>query len=139
MIDTELSHGSTGTTKATERTGERAEVLQTLTGYAASQGEAIGHCTVVARMEDLMKVREGAILVFETASPKLAFIIPRLSALVTARGGTLTAAAGYARECGVPAVVGVGAATETLHDGDLIRVDGTNGLVQLIAKKDLSS
>lgn len=139
MIDVRVSQGSTSTYDNTETAGERPDVFETLTGLGASEGVAIGHCTVVTRMEDLQKVREGAILVFETASPKLSLIIPKLGALVTARGGTLTPAAGYAREYGIPAVVGVAGVTETIHDGDMLRVDGTNGLVQLIAKKDLNS
>ncbi len=135
MMEVNFSQSSVRERDVSDKAGERPAVLRTLTGYAASQGVAIGHCRVISRMEDLEKVGEGDILVSETASPRLAIVIPKLGALVTACGGTLTAAAGYAREYNVPAVVGVMGLTETVHDGDVIRVDGTDGIVELIRKK----
>jgi phosphohistidine swiveling domain-containing protein len=37
-----------------------------------------------------------------------------------------------AREYGLPAVVGIEKATEIINDGDLIRVNGTEGIVQIL-------
>lgn len=37
-----------------------------------------------------------------------------------------------AREYGIPAVVGIDKATEIIEDGAYIRVDGTNGFVQIL-------
>ncbi len=115
---------------------EQPDVLETLTGYPASGGVAIGPCTVLSTPNDMGKVREGAIVVCETASPKLAIIMPRLRGLVTAQGGTLIPAAEYARGYGVPAVFGVGPMNGTVHEGDVLRVDGTNGVVEVIMKKN---
>jgi phosphoenolpyruvate synthase/pyruvate phosphate dikinase len=101
-------------------------------GYAASHGKAYGRCTVIYRMEDLHKVQPGAILVCPTASPKLAVVMPRLAGLVTEQGGVLSIGANYARECGIPAVVGVQGIMEKVHDGSFIRVDGDEGTVEII-------
>ena len=38
-----------------------------------------------------------------------------------------------AREYGIPAVVGAGRATEMIQDGQLIEVNGDQGLVQVVA------
>lgn len=38
-------------------------------------------------------------------------------------------AAILAREYDIPAVVGTGAATELIHDGDIVCIDGTSGEV----------
>ncbi len=115
---------------------EQSTVRETLTGYPTSPGIALGPCMVLSTLDDVGKVRENAILVCETASPKLAIIMPRLRGLVTAQGGTLIPAAEYARDYRVPAVFGVGPLSETIHDGDVLRVDGTNGIVELIMKKN---
>jgi pyruvate,water dikinase len=37
-----------------------------------------------------------------------------------------------AREFGIPAVVGVHQATTRLHDGQRVRVDGSNGVVTVL-------
>ncbi len=47
-------------------------------------------------------------------------------------GGALSHAAIAAREHGIPAVLGTGAGTTSLHDGQRVRVDGTRGLVLAI-------
>ncbi|MGN0244940.1 MAG: PEP-utilizing enzyme [Lachnospiraceae bacterium] len=41
-------------------------------------------------------------------------------------------AAIVAREFGIPAVVGCGNATQMLHDGDKVRVDGSAGVVAIL-------
>ena len=67
-----------------------------------------------------------------TASRNLIGIIPRLRALATERGGTLAIASGVAREHGIPAVVGAAGLTGMIKDGDIIRVDGTKGTVEIV-------
>jgi pyruvate,water dikinase len=52
---------------------------------------------------------------------------------VTDIGAPLAHAAIVARELGIPAVVGCGNATLRLNTGDLIRVDGSRGTVEILA------
>ena len=59
-------------------------------------------------------------------------IFPRAAAVVTDVGAPLSHAAIVARELGIPAVVGCGDATTRLHGGDLIRVDGGKGTVEVL-------
>ena len=47
--------------------------------------------------------------------------LPRAAAIVTDLGAPLSHAAIVARELGIPAVVGCGAATVRLHTGDRVR------------------
>jgi pyruvate,water dikinase len=44
-------------------------------------------------------------------------------------GGIMSHGSVVAREYGIPAVVGVAGATQQLHTGQRVRVDGENGLV----------
>jgi pyruvate,water dikinase len=55
-----------------------------------------------------------------------------IAGLVTEVGGLMTHGAVIAREYGVPAVVGVEEATRLIRDGQRIRVDGTNGYVEIL-------
>ena len=55
-------------------------------------------------------------------------------AIVADEGGTLADAAVIAREHRIRIVVGVRTATESIHDGDIVRVDGTSGYVKIIVR-----
>jgi pyruvate,water dikinase len=54
------------------------------------------------------------------------------SALVVDIGGLLSHAAVVARELGIPCVMGVGDGTTRIRTGDLLRVDGTAGTVEVL-------
>ena len=52
--------------------------------------------------------------------------------LVTDIGSILTHGSIVAREYNIPAVLGLGIATQRIRHGQLIRVDGDNGVVALL-------
>ena len=52
---------------------------------------------------------------------------------MTEVGGLMTHGAVVAREYGIPAVVGVDGATAAIRDGALVRVNGTQGYVEVVA------
>ena len=54
-----------------------------------------------------------------------------IKGLVTEVGGLMTHGAVIAREYGIPAVVGVENATKLIKDGQRIRVNGTDGYLEL--------
>jgi phosphoenolpyruvate synthase/pyruvate phosphate dikinase len=58
--------------------------------------------------------------------------LARIKGLVTEVGGLMTHAV-IAREYGLPAVVGVEHATKRIADGQRIRVNGTDGYVELVS------
>ncbi len=108
---------------------------EVIRGEAASRGVAEGRAVVLSDPDNLAAlygIREGALLVCSTASRNLTAIIPRLGALATEHGGMLAIAPGVAREHGVPAVVGAAGLTGMIKNGDIIRVDGTKGTVEII-------
>jgi pyruvate,water dikinase len=55
-----------------------------------------------------------------------------IKGLVTEVGGLMTHGAVIAREFGLPAVVGVENATRLIKDGQRIRVNGTDGCVEIL-------
>jgi pyruvate,water dikinase len=67
-----------------------------------------------------------------STSPAWAPIFSKIRATVTDVGGVMSHAAIVCREYGLPAVVGTGRATSEIRTGQMIRVDGTAGLVTLL-------
>ncbi|MBA4419106.1 MAG: hypothetical protein C0392_14550 [Syntrophus sp. (in: bacteria)] len=103
-----------------------------LRGFAASPGIVEGPCKIIRNLQDLHTLQDGAILVCEVPSPKLAPYMPFLRGLVARQGGPLCIASGYARDHEIPAVVGVKGAMDVIQDGDVIRIDGSSGTVDIV-------
>jgi pyruvate,water dikinase len=61
-------------------------------------------------------------------------VFQRVAAAVSDVGGMMAHTAIISREYGLPAVVGTGFATVAIRTGDLIEVDGFNGIVRVIEK-----
>lgn len=76
-----------------------------------------------------MSVPAGSILVSRILHPHLAPLLSRVAGLVVEEGAILQHATTLARECGIPAVVGIRDARSLFHDGDLLEVDGDLGKV----------
>jgi pyruvate,water dikinase len=59
-------------------------------------------------------------------------LFARAAAVVTDVGGPLSHGSIVAREYGIPAVLGTGAATRRVRSGERITVDGSTGVVTLL-------
>ncbi len=103
-----------------------------LNGAAASPGAVEGPARVVRTVDQIADVRDGEILVCGSTSPAWAPIFSKIRATVTDVGGVMSHAAIVCREYGLPAVVGTGRATSEIRTGQMIRVDGTAGVVTLL-------
>jgi phosphohistidine swiveling domain-containing protein len=103
-----------------------------LRGTACSPGKARGRARVVKTVEEAMGLVEGEVLVTVFTDPGWTPFFPRLAAVVTESGGMLSHAAVISREYGIPAVLAVAGATRTIRDGDMVMVDGTNGVVEIM-------
>lgn len=101
-------------------------------GVGASSGVIRGSARVVFTLAEAQTLRSGEILVTVTADPNWTPLFSLASALVTDAGGSLSHGAVIAREYNLPAVVGTQTATRTIKTGQLIEVDGINGLVRLL-------
>jgi pyruvate,water dikinase len=74
----------------------------------------------------------GDILVTAHTDPSWSPVFVAITGLVTEIGGLMSHGAVIAREYGLPAVVGVEQATQLIHDGQRIRVNGTDGYVEVM-------
>ncbi len=98
-------------------------------GVAAAPGRASGKAYVIRDAQDIMAVPAGCILVLRILHPHLAPLLPRVAGLVVEEGAILQHATTLARECGIPAVVGVRHARGLFQNGELLDLDGDTGKV----------
>lgn len=103
-----------------------------LVGVPVSAGTVEGRARVVLDMADA-ELDPGDVLVTVYADPSWTPLFVGIAGLVTEIGGLMTHGSVIAREYGVAAVVGVTDATRAIHDGQRIRVHGTEGFVEILA------
>src|SRR5678816_364857 len=101
----------------------------TYSGYGAAPGRATGKAYVIRNVEDIMAVPAGSILVVRILHPHLAPLLPRVAGLVVEEGAILQHATTLARECGIPAAVGIRDARSLFQNGEVLEVDGYTGKV----------
>lgn len=101
-----------------------------IAGLAVSAGVIEGRARVILNMEDA-ELEEGDISVTSFTDPSWTPLFVSIKGLVTEVGGLMTHGAVIAREYGLPAVVGVENATKLIKDGQRIRVNGTEGYVEI--------
>jgi pyruvate, water dikinase len=101
-------------------------------GFGASSGVVEGPARVLTDVNQIGEIRDGEILVCPVTAPSWAPVFGKIKAAVSDIGGSMSHAAIVAREYGMPAVVGTGDATKRISTGQLIRVDGDRGIVQVI-------
>ncbi|TCP66479.1 phosphoenolpyruvate synthase [Baia soyae] len=102
-----------------------------LIGIPVSAGVIEGYVKVVRSLEE-GQLNKGEILVAPYTDPGWTPLFQSAKALITEIGGLMTHGSVVAREYGIPAVVSVENATTRLKDGQYIRVDGTNGFVEIL-------
>jgi phosphohistidine swiveling domain-containing protein len=98
-------------------------------GLAAAPGHASGKAYVIRDAEDIMAIPAGCILVLRVLHPHLAPLLPRVAGLVVEEGAILQHATTLARECGIPAAVGIRDARSLFQGGELLDLDGYTGRV----------
>jgi rifampicin phosphotransferase len=103
-----------------------------LVGLPVSAGLVEGRARVIFDIEQA-DLGTGDVLVTRFTDPSWSPLFVTIAGLVTEVGGLMTHGAVIAREYGVPAVVGVEHATQHIADGQLIRVHGTEGYVELLS------
>jgi pyruvate,water dikinase len=104
-----------------------------LHGIGVCAGRYTGPVRIVHDETEFHRLRAGDVLVCPITAPVWSVLFPSIGALVTDTGGTLSHPAIIAREYRVPAVVATGHASRTLHDGQLVTVDGGAGTVAVVS------
>lgn len=102
-----------------------------LIGVPISPGVVQGRVKIFQHATD-KKLLPGEILVARATDPGWTPLFIDARGIVLEIGGALQHGAVVAREYGIPCVCGVDDATRRLTDGQLVEVDGSNGVVRIL-------
>jgi pyruvate,water dikinase len=102
-----------------------------IAGLPVSSGVIEGRARVILNIEDA-DLEDGDILVTSFTDPSWTPLFVSIKGLVTEVGGLMTHGAVIAREYGLPAVVGVENAVKLIKEGQQIRVNGTEGYIEIL-------
>jgi pyruvate,water dikinase len=112
--------------------GSTGEADVAVRGFPGSAGVVEARVRVLNDAAHGAALQPGEALVTTITNVGWTPLFPRAAAVITDVGAPLSHAAIVARELGIPAVVGCGNATMRLRTGDLVRVDGTAGTVEVL-------
>jgi len=101
-------------------------------GLGVSPGVVEGVAKVVFTPAEFDQVKSGDILVCQMTNPAWTPLFAMISGIVCDAGGMVAHPAVMAREFGIPGVTGTGVATREIKTGDRLRVDGSNGVVEIL-------
>jgi pyruvate,water dikinase len=102
-----------------------------INGTGASKGTVTAPARIVKTLAEAHKLQPGDILVCEMTMPAWTPLFATVQAVVADSGGVLSHCAIVAREYRIPCVVGTHIGTQVLKDGQLITVDGEQGIVRI--------
>lgn len=102
-----------------------------IVGMAVSAGIIEGRARIVLTPDDAT-LENGDILITTFTDPSWTPLFVSIKGLVTEVGGLMTHGAVIAREYGLPAIAGVDNATRLIRDGQRIRLNGTEGYIEIL-------
>jgi pyruvate,water dikinase len=126
--------GRPATKQRSTDAGERAVGVR-LHGIGTSPGVVEGPVRVLSD-PTFAEVEPGEILVAPLTDPAWAPVMFVSAALVVDIGGLFSHASVVARELGIPCVMGAEKGTQRLRTGDVCRVDGDAGTVEILRLVD---
>ena len=120
-------HVSVNSHKMAEQTG----VMQ---GVPCSGGVSEGEALVV---EDISMLEDSKdkILVTKMTDPGWVFYLASAKGVISQKGSILSHTAIISREIGIPSIVGVANVMNRINTGDIVRMDGGSGRIEIIKRK----
>ena len=115
-----------------EKLGFDTETKGRVEGIGVSPGVIEGIAKVVSSPAEFDEVKPGDIMVCQMTNPAWTPLFAIIGGIVCDAGGMVAHPAVMAREFGIPGVTGTGVATREIKTGDRLRVDGTNGVVEIL-------
>ena len=100
-------------------------------GIPLSLGIYEGKIKIVFDPSDA-NLKEGEIMVTESTNPVWTPLFMVAKGLIMEYGGPLSHGGIVAREYGIPSVVGISSVTNIFKDGQLVRVNGDSGTVEIL-------
>lgn len=112
-------------------TSNKEGMSNALYGVPVSPGSYEGRVHII-HDPSKAKLSQGEVLCCHGTDPSWTPLFLSAGALIMEVGGLMTHGSVVAREYGIPAVVGLDNVTERLFTGQLVRVDGLSGIIDII-------
>ena len=114
-----------------EKAQDEGDTIKAISGSA---GVVEGPARVVKSPAEFDQLQPEDIMVCQMTNPGWIIAFSKIAGLVTDTGGALSHPAVVSREFGIPCVCGCVNATYRIKTGDKIRVDGDNGIVEILER-----
>ncbi|MCX6266436.1 MAG: PEP-utilizing enzyme [Bacteroidetes bacterium] len=107
-----------------------------LKGIPVSSGIIEGCVRIIHTLDDAEQLQQGEIMVASFTDIGWTPYFSIIAGLITEIGSPLSHGAVVAREYGIPAIVGAKGARQFLKNGDRVRLNGVNGIIETTDKQD---
>ncbi|NJR49294.1 MAG: hypothetical protein HC780_06725, partial [Leptolyngbyaceae cyanobacterium CSU_1_3] len=108
-----------------------------VSGLAAAPGQVVAQATVIEATVitdlNLAAIQPGTILVVLAILPDWLPLLKQAAGVIAEQGGMTSHGAIVARELGIPAVVGANQASQKIHTGDWLLINGDRGEIYSVA------
>ncbi len=101
-------------------------------GIGASCGKAEGYIYICHNLQHIGKITNNTILVIPYADSGWGPLIANAGGIIAEVGGALSHGAIIAREYDIPAVMNIDHATEIFREGQRVKIDGQQGIIELL-------
>jgi phosphohistidine swiveling domain-containing protein len=105
-----------------------------LKGLGCSPGIFTGRARVILDIHATLNLTKDDILVTAFTDPGWTPVLARVGGVVTEVGGLLSHAAVIGREYGIPVILNLNHATKLIKDGDMIKINGKTGELEILEK-----
>ncbi|MEY2832614.1 MAG: hypothetical protein RLZZ574_1872, partial [Cyanobacteriota bacterium] len=101
-------------------------------GIGSSSGQIEGVIKVISSLQQSDSIDRQTIIVVPYTDAGWSPLLARAGGLISEVGGRLSHGAIIAREYNIPAVMDVDNAMNLFHDGQLVRLDGQTGIIEIL-------
>ena len=105
----------------------------TLRGIPCSNGIAQGEALVIENVDNIPNCKDK-ILITKMTDPGWVFLLTTAKGVIAEKGSLLSHTAIISRELKVPSIVGVEKLLDTIKTGDIIRMDGFSGKIEILER-----
>ncbi|MBI5305450.1 MAG: hypothetical protein HY868_25195 [Chloroflexi bacterium] len=116
----------------TAPTATTAAAQTSFAGVPCGGGRVCGRARVIHDPREGNRLQRGEILIAPYTNPNWTPLFGLAAGIVMEEGGLLSHGAVIAREVGIPAVLQIKCATQVFRDGQMLCVDGTRGIVEVV-------
>lgn len=103
-------------------------------GVPCSGGVAEGEALVVEDIS-MLDASKNKILVTKMTDPGWVFYLASAKGVISQKGSMLSHTAIISREIGIPSIVGVADVMDMIKTGDIVRMDGSSGRIEIVRRK----